>query len=127
VVRSALVLAVQSGMRSATNAAVLFEQLAQPFCLTATDAGRLETMAALSLKLSPAHRVRSADAWGKSPPWTRNFLDFRRDAYADTRDPRLQAAQEDLDTFMGLSGQSVLESVSPSRRPGAPLPATAAP
>ena len=40
------------------------------------------------------------DAWGEAPPWTRPFLEFRRDAYAAASDPRLAAAESDLQEYL---------------------------
>lgn len=110
VAKRGLVLAVELAKQSPETAAEFFELFAKPFCMAANDAGRLVALVDLSRKLSPAHQVRAADAWGAFQPWTRTHLEFRRNALVAVLDPRRQAAQADLDTFMALAGRSFLES-----------------
>jgi hypothetical protein len=45
-------------------------------------------------------QVKAADAWRAFPPWTRGFLEFRRDAYAAAHDPRLAQAECELREFI---------------------------
>ena len=113
VAKSALILAVELGAKSAENGSVLFEQLIQPFCMALSEFSRLEALSAMSRGLSPAHQVRAIDAWGEWPPWTRSFLEFRRNAYAAAHDPRLPRAQADLDAFIAVSGLTFLETLLP--------------
>jgi spermidine synthase len=82
----------------------LFDALAEPFVMHAVEQERLITRVQVSRRLAPAVRVAVADAWGPWPPWSRPYLEFRRDAYAEAGDPRLASAQADLDLFLREAG-----------------------
>lgn len=79
--------------------ALLFHALEKPFVLSVLDQERLITRVQVSRRLPPGDRVIAADAWGRWAPWSREYLEFRRDAYKDAGDPRLAAAEADLDQF----------------------------
>jgi len=111
VTKDGLAFAVELGQTNPEAAAAFFAQLAQPFAVAAVDAERLEARLALSRWLTPRERVLAADGFGRHPPWTRSFLEFRRDAYRDAGDPRLGQAQRELDQFLGQAGRSFSEEV----------------
>lgn len=79
----------------------LFRALERPFSMLASEQERLITRVEVSRALPAVERVKAADGWGRWAPWSRPYLEFRRQAYADAHDPRLADADRDLQEFLG--------------------------
>lgn len=71
----------------------------------------MECLTDLARPLGPAEQVRAADAWGPFPPWTRPYLEFRRDAYQAVHDSRAGTARDELEAFLRNSGIGFAESL----------------
>lgn len=112
-----LALTRELGKSQPKSAATLFGLVSQPFCVTAQDRERLEAMVDLARQLGPAQQVTAADAWGPYPPWTRAYLEFRRNAYVAAHDPRAAQAQSELDQFIASSGRTFVETILQPPRP----------
>jgi len=78
----------------------LFQSVRQPFLMAANDQERLITQVQLSRTRPAAEQVLAADAWGRWYPWSRPYLEFRRDAYQAAGDPRLPLALAELAEFL---------------------------
>src|SRR5688500_1657898 len=79
----------------------MFEALRQPFAVGELHDQRLLLSADLTRRLDFANVCRNAvDAFGEHVPWSGSFLALRRDCYQAIKDPRLDAAQRDLDDYL---------------------------
>ena len=96
-----LALADAIARRNPALARRMFEALREPFAVGELHDQRLLLSADLTRQLDFANVCRGAvDAFGEHVPWSGSFLALRRDCYQVTRDPRLDAAQRDLNEFL---------------------------
>lgn len=115
--RSGFALAVELGKSSPEAAAAFFALLEQPLAVAAFDHDRLIARLELSRLLPPRDRVAAADAFGRYPPWNRMYLEFRRAAFEEAKDPRLAMAKREFDEFMAQSGISFIDAMFPLTAP----------
>jgi hypothetical protein len=97
----ALALAEVIGKQTPALARQMFEALRHPFAVGELHDQRLLLVADLTRQLDFASVCRDAvDAFGEHVPWSGNFLALRRDCYQAVNDPRLGAAQRDLNDYL---------------------------
>jgi hypothetical protein len=97
----ALALAVALAARGPDLAERMSGALERPFAIRALENERLTTLALLTRRLDFNRLCQGALApLEPRVPWSLTFLSLRRDCYHATGDPRLAAANRDLDAFL---------------------------
>jgi len=96
----ALTLATTIASTDPAMAPRLYDALAQPFAVHAVDNLRKMTQVELAATFDFKGRCRAPiEALEPHVPWTARFLTMRRDCYQLNNDPRLAAADRDLNDF----------------------------
>jgi hypothetical protein len=96
----ALTLATTIASTDPAMAPRLYDALAQPFAVHAVDNLRRMTQVELAATFDFKGRCRAPiEALEPHVPWTARFLTMRRDCYQLNNDPRLAAADRDLNDF----------------------------
>jgi hypothetical protein len=87
----------------------MYDALDQPFAVLASEEVRLTTRAELTRRVDfPGLCRQSVAALEPHVPWTESFLRLRRDCYAATGDPRLPAAERDLNEYLANAAQPLV-------------------
>jgi hypothetical protein len=101
----------------AMDAAAMVLELGQPFALRQLNYLRQSLCLEVALLAEdPAVCVQVLEDYGP-PPWNRPFLEQRRNCLTRAEDPRLAAAQADLDEYDALEGVPVDEGLKPVAAP----------
>ena len=110
--QTALTLATSIAAKDPSASGVLVDALAQPFAVHAANVQRLAVAADLARRVNFAARcVATLAPFEPYPLWNEPFLTLRRDCYRDANDPRLAAAQHDLDAFVSREAPSLMPGV----------------
>jgi hypothetical protein len=110
--QTALTLASSIAAKDPSAAGVLLDSLGQPFAVNAANVQRLAIAADLARRVNFGRRcVATMTPFEPYPLWNEPFLTLRRDCYREANDPRLAAAQRDLDAFISREAPSLMPSV----------------
>jgi hypothetical protein len=112
-VEAALALVGPLASGSAERAQVFLEGLREPFPAGLGEQSRLNALVAIGPHLPPQRQAEVAALFEPYPIWMRDFLEFRREAYGATLNPRAERAEADLREFRRHADTRLDESQTP--------------